>query len=373
MTAEPSVALVLSPREWATRLHRHAADHGGVHVKARILRAEEATAGGFDVLIVDDTTSFLSPRLVEQVHSNGSRLLGVFDEADFPEGRQRLIDLGVDEVIDASASSEDLVRVVATMQPPDTDEPMSMQPTTELSKGRLVVVGGPFGGTGSTEVAVGLAASRSSLGARTLLVDADDVAPSIAQRLGLPLVPNLRTAVDQSRNGVRPSVDSSRGFDVVCGIPNARDWLELRPEDVSGAIRDLSTSTEVVIVNVSAGIERLPGDGRFRLARRLISDADVVVGVGLPTPTGVTRLLEWVAEVRAINAHARFVLIVNRVPTGAFVKSEVAQEITRVFEPERIEFVPEDRRVRRAAWDGDLVRRGPFVRAVESVVSTVTT
>ncbi len=370
MTTDPVVLLVLSPRDWAARLHRHAVDHGGLHVKARVLRPEEVAIDGFEVLVVDDTTSFLSKRLVEEVHSRSAKVLGVYDGTDFPEGRLRLLNLGVDGVIEAALEPEEFVRRIGQMQ---SLRPVGTQTVGRSAPeaGRLLVVGGPFGGTGSTEVAIGLAAALHRGGSRIALIDADDVAPSIAQRLGLPVVPNLRTLVDQSRKGEELEVDPTAGFDVVCGIPNPRDWAELRPVDVASAVDDLARQADAVVADISSGIERLPGDGRFRLARRLVADAHTVLGVGVATPNGVSRLLDWAAEVRAINGPARLVLVLNRVPAGGFMRSEVAREIERVFAPSQIGFLPEDRRVRRAAWDGHFVSRGPFSRGVVSLATGV--
>jgi len=364
MNSVPVVLLVLSPRDWAARLHRHAADHGGLQVKARILRGEETATDGFDVLIVDDTTSFLSRRLVDDIHTRSAKVLGVYDDVDFPEGRQRLLNLGVDGVIESDTDPQEFVRRIGLMRSLDSSDIEPIVEAGTQESGRIVAVGGPFGGTGSTEVAVGLAAAFRRIGRSVVLVDSDDVSPSVAQRLGIPVVPNLRTAVDQSRNGEALDADRSLGFDVVSGIPRVGDWSELRPADVLTALRDLADRTETVIADVSSGIERLPGEGRFRLARRLIAEADTVVGVGNPTPTGVSRLLDWVAEVKAINSAAQLLVALNKVPSGGFVKSEAAREIARVFEQSGISFLPEDRRVRRASWEGSLVSRGPFARAV---------
>jgi len=368
VNADPAVALVLSPRDWATRLHRYAADHGGVRVKARILRPEEAASGDFEVLVVDDTTSFLSRRLVDEVHGRRRKVLGVYDEEEFAEGRERLLEMGADAVIGAHATAEEFVHQIAKMRSGEVMRAPRVV-AQHAASGNVVVVGGPFGGTGSTEIAIGLAGRLQDGGSQALLIDGDDVAPSIAQRLGLPLVPNLRTLVDHCRRGedMGSDIDGSAGFGVVCGIPNPRDWFELRPSDVVVAIEDLARTADCVIVDVSSGVERLPGDGRYRLSRRLIATADVLIGVGVPTPLGVSRLLDWVAEAKVLNEHARLRLVINRTPKGAFLRSEVAREIERVFEPSVLRFLPADRRVERASWAGGLVRRGAFSRGVAAL------
>ncbi|NIA24460.1 MAG: hypothetical protein GWP04_02705 [Gammaproteobacteria bacterium] len=339
-------------------------------MKVRVLRPEEATSGDFEVLVVDDTTSFLSRRLVDEMHGGGRKVLGVYDEEEFAEGRERLLEMGADAVIGAHATTEEFVRQIAAMRSGVVTRAARVVAQHAVS-GDIVVVGGPFGGTGATEIAIGIAGRLQVGGSRTLLVDADDLAPSIAQRLGLPLVPNLRTLVDHSRHGedIGGDIDDSAGFGVVCGIPNPRDWFELRPADVVAAVEDLAKTADCVVLDVSSGVERLPGDGRYRLARRLISMAGILIGVGVPTPLGVSRLLDWVAEAKVLNEHARLLLVVNRTPRGAFLRSEVAREIERVFEPSVLRFLPMDRRVEQASWAGGLVRKGAFSRGVAALAA----
>ncbi|MEX0657860.1 MAG: hypothetical protein WD080_01885, partial [Egibacteraceae bacterium] len=79
MTGEPEIALAASPRDWAQRLHRHLADHGGARVRATVLHPHDALAETYAVLVVDDTTSFLSHRLLDELRRTGRRVLGVYD------------------------------------------------------------------------------------------------------------------------------------------------------------------------------------------------------------------------------------------------------------------------------------------------------
>ena len=112
---ETELGVVVSSRDWAERLHRFTTDHGGARVRARVMRPEDALAEEYDVLFVDDITSFLNQRLVQQVQSSGRKVIGVFDEATGPEGYRRLSDLGVDEIIDASASPDEFLRLISTL------------------------------------------------------------------------------------------------------------------------------------------------------------------------------------------------------------------------------------------------------------------
>jgi hypothetical protein len=87
--AEPRIAIAASPREWAQRLHRHVADHGGALVRATVLHPKDALVEDVDVLVVDDVTSFLSPRLVDELHRSEGEGLVRIGTGDV--GRRRLV------------------------------------------------------------------------------------------------------------------------------------------------------------------------------------------------------------------------------------------------------------------------------------------
>jgi len=89
------------------------------------------------------------------------------------------------------------------------------------------------------------------------------------------------------------------------------------------------------------------------------------------TPVGVTRLLGWVSDVRALNAGAAIHLAINRAPRDAFRKAELEQEIRRTFDPANLVFLPHDPRVEAAAWSGTLVAYGPYARAVAELATRV--
>jgi hypothetical protein len=113
-----------------------------------------------------------------------------------------------------------------------------------------------------------------------------------------------------------------------------------------------------VLVEVSgaAGIE---------IARAVIADAGMLVGVGAANPVGVARLLGWAAALPPVGVPVHLVL--NRAPTDSYRREELTTEIYRAFTPASLTFVPTDRRVERAAWAGALVPRGPFTAGVDAL------
>ncbi|MDP8969482.1 MAG: hypothetical protein M3N52_03075 [Actinomycetota bacterium] len=395
---EPVIALAATPRDWAQRLHRYVADHGGARVRTTVLHSQEALAERYDVLLADDTTSFLTHHLLDELRRQGRRLLGVYDPDD-PTGKSELLDLGADDVIDRFASAEGFVEAIQALAGPATARPLDQlqdlagdldldlgrpqpgSPAQAVGSGRVTAVGSPSGGCGATEVAIGLATAVGHRGEACVLVDADEVAPSVAQRLGLPLYPNLRAAVDAVEHRAGPVADALRsvpgsGFKVLAGLSNPRDWTELRAGETLDVIRHLASTHPQVVVNVGHRIEELPGVGsppRYGQTRTVLGAADAIVGVGMPTPVGVTRLLEWVADVRTVAAATPVHLVLNRAPGGMFRRAEVEQELSRTFVPASLWFVPDDVRVAGAAWSGALVTSGPFAKAVTTIADEILT
>ena len=65
------LGIAVSPRDWGERLHRFVADHGGARVRTRVMRPEDVLSEQFDVLVIDDLTSYLTRRLVQQAQADG--------------------------------------------------------------------------------------------------------------------------------------------------------------------------------------------------------------------------------------------------------------------------------------------------------------
>lgn len=405
----PEIAIVVSPRDWAERLHRFVADHGGARVRARVLDGREALDEDYQVLVAEDLTSFLTPRLVDGLRRSGRRVLGVYDPTE-PWGRSRLLELGVDDTIEATAPPERMLQVVDALalavdadldgelarlaaRHEDDDASPSTAAASAPAAGQaaprtaheprsgaagVTVVGGPAGAPGATELAIGLAAAAARRGSSVVVVDADEVAPSLAQRLGLPLHPNLRTAIDavQHWSGQLPDTLTpvpAGGFTVLCGLPSTADWSAVRPGEVVDVVVDLARLHDHVIVNVGHRLEEVGGPGansRYGTSRTLVAEAQTVVGVLAPTPVGLARYLEWVADVRTLTRRPIHT-VVNRAPSSAFQRAELEAELRRTYEPPSVTTVPFDRRVADAAWAGELVPGAAYRRALDRVAGTV--
>jgi MinD-like ATPase involved in chromosome partitioning or flagellar assembly len=369
------IALVVSTRTWADRLHRYVTDHGGARVRARPLQGRHALEETYDVLIAEDLTSFLTPRLVDDLHRSGRRLLGVYDP-DEPTGRRRLLDIGADDVLPADATPQEFVRVLDVLRAgtPPTPTARERLPSgaapDSTSRATTIAVGGPGGGCGVTEVAIALA-THLQHHAPSVLLDLDVVAPAIAQRLGLPLHPNICAAIDAAEHLARAAetlLDVPEGPRALPGLVSGAMWRDVRPDDALTLLGTLRTEAGHLVCDIGTAIEDVPtsaGVGRHGVPRTIAGSADLVVAVGAPNPVGVTRLLGWVAELRTVAPDVPLLVAFNRVGGSRYLRAEVEREITRNIDVPALGFLPEDRRVLEAAWEGRPVRSGPFLRAVD--------
>ncbi len=387
---EPEVALVFSPDRWVEDLHRHCVDHGGARIRCMVMDPEVALDEEYGVLVVSHRWPGLTRGLVEALHARGRRVLGIVDPSE-PAAAQHLATLHVDAVIGADVSMPELVAAIIELAPDArasaaTDAfgltarrppaPGSAGAVGDAHRGGPIVVGGPAG-AGRTEVAIELARRLAAGGAPTVLVDADDVAPAIAPRLGFPIEPNLRTAVDSVEYGLG-SLDATlhpldrHGLSVLTGVPHVASWSQIRPGEVLDVVRALVDGHEHVVIDVAASLEDLPvsGRGRFAVARTLVEEAGTLVGVGAGTPVGVVRLLGWAAEAQALRAGPAH-LVIDRAPADAFRRAEIAAEVERTFPAASLTFAPFDRRVERAGWEGTLSAPGPFTKAIARVAAAI--
>jgi MinD-like ATPase involved in chromosome partitioning or flagellar assembly len=376
---EPDVALVFSPEGWVETLHRHLTDHGGARVRQIVMDPGLAFEDDYGVLVVSQRWPALTRAFVTSLHDTGRRILGVFESVE-PAGRDHLLSLGVDATLPADAPVDEFVRIVTALAP-ETPVVADLVPTASdvpsAPRTTLTAVGGPAG-SGTTEAAIALAVVSATTGRSTALVDADEVQPAVATRLGLAVDPNLRTAIEAVEYGLGELSAALQGvmgteLAVITGLPNAAAWSDLRPGEVLDVMDALARIHTHLVVDTANRIENVSVDGRGRYAigRAVLERADVIVGVGSPTPVGVSRLIGWVADTQRLNRRAPLHLVVNRAPRDAFRRAEIAAELERNAPDASVAFLPADRRVETAAWNGSLVPRGRYVHAIAELAVDV--
>jgi CO dehydrogenase nickel-insertion accessory protein CooC1 len=398
--ADLAIGVLYSARPWRAALQRYVRDHvAGVTLRlvrdSRMLQEEEV-----HVVVLDDETTFLTPAFVAALRERGVKVAGVYDPAEAgPAGPALLARLGVDATVPSTLTSEDLFARLAELAPEagvddqfrDLVASLEMTSDDALGGPTTVAVGGPPG-SGATEIAVALAdiASRTR---PTILADVDEVHPGIARRLGLALHPHLLTVLDAMRGvsmeqpatagdpigaglaqPVVGSLHTRPAFDVIVGLANRKDWPLVRGDDVRLFLKALVARWPTVIVNLGAHLEDMSRwVDRFAASRAAGEVADVVVAVSDASPRGLLRFFDWLAELSEVAPDRRVVGVVNRAPRSKFRQVELVDQMRTNADRwlDSVFVVPDDPRVGRAAWDGVLVPRGRFVRAVERIAGDV--
>ncbi|MDP8978702.1 MAG: hypothetical protein M3N17_09065, partial [Actinomycetota bacterium] len=197
-------------------------------------------------------------------------------------------------------------------------------------------------------------------------------------RLDLAPYPNVVAAVEavQRDDGSLPGTlaSLSGNLSILPGLAHSGDWADVRAGEVVDAVGQLAARAGAVVVNVGHRLEDVPSAGgppRYGVSRAVLGMADAVVGVGLATPVGVARLLEWVAVATSVARSQVCHLVLNRAPASAFLRAEISEEIRRTFEPSTLSFLPPDRRLEAASWRGEVAGRGAFARAVAGLAGLV--
>jgi len=395
--SEPAVAVGSSQRPWVAELMSYAQDHPGVRVVGTVLSGREAVEQAYDVLLIDDTTSYLTKRLIDRVHLMRRIVIGVYEGTRGDVGRTKLLDLGADAVIDAEASPKEFlarIRSITDQQLVDRDfaEIVVDEPGVVRTGDDRSIMGidddvpedGPVrsvtvvsGSTGVTEIAVGLATQMARKGLPVVLIDLDTIEPAVAQRLSMELSPNVLTAVESLRftGDIGDAVVMHEtGFGVVVGLPSPREWEACAIDDSADLISVLAEMHSNVVVRINRNLEDLSPfgvtAGRFGVARRLVADADHLVVVGDPSPTGVTAVLGWIGEARGISGEPIHV-VMNHCGRSLYQQGEITEEIGRTFRSASVTFVPEDHRVHKAAWQGEVAPVGRFTKALDRVASEI--
>jgi MinD-like ATPase involved in chromosome partitioning or flagellar assembly len=324
-------------------------------------------------------------------------VIGVYESTRGDFGRSKLLDLGADAVIDAASSPKEFLAKIRALTDqrlidrdfadivadegdlgatetgeygldPDSDKP------PELPQHSVTVVSGS---NGVTEVAVGLATQMARGGVPVVVVDLDTLEPGLAQRLDAPLSPNVLTAIESLRfaGEIGDALTTHVvGFEILAGLPSPREWEACAVEDTADLVGQLAEAHTNVIVRVNRHLEDLAPfgvtAGRFGVARRLVADADHLIVVGDPSPTGVTSVLSWIGEARGLSG-APVHVVMNHCGRSLYQRGEITEEIGRTFRSASVAFLPEDQRVRKASWQGEPVPPGRFSKALDLIVDKV--
>jgi MinD-like ATPase involved in chromosome partitioning or flagellar assembly len=325
----------------------------------------------------------------------------VYDVADDPHGTElaKIQACGVSTVEPESLG--DLMVTISRRTPviargghaAPADAPVSDGSTAQQAQtvGTTIAIGGP-GGAGVTEIAVGLAHAMSDR-FRTILVDVDEMRPSVARRLGLGLAPHIVTATEEIghlgtsmpvatvRQRVdavlaQPAVANPNGlpFDVISGLPTSTDWPSMSVEGVENVIIALRRVYDVVILRVGPSLEDMSRwVDRFAVSRMAAATSDRIVSVADGSPTGIAESLDWLADLHELRTTG-IDLVVNRVPSGRFRRAELTEVLTAAVGEDAVSTVSSvrfDKALPDRSWAGALATRGPSTKDIAALARLI--
>ena len=167
-----TVGLVASHRAWRTEFARYVQDHI-TGLRVRVLRDPRAIDETIDVVVIDDSSTFLNRESLRQLREAGVQIIGIYDPNEHQgQGQAHLNRLGIADVASAELMASQLVQLIqevtkdidddletglaATLAPSPAVSAMARVNGAELptDRGTIITVGGPAT-LAAVEVAVG--------------------------------------------------------------------------------------------------------------------------------------------------------------------------------------------------------------------------
>jgi Flp pilus assembly CpaE family ATPase len=361
------------------------ADHG-VSVVRRCVDVSEllavAATGTGQAALLSAELRRLDADAVARLEAAGVAVVGLVEPGD-EVAAARLRQLGVQQVLPADASAEEIARALreAVDGPSlsarrDIADPRAALPVLgapeeplerPVGRGRVVAVWGPTGAPGRTTVAVGVADEAARLGTSTMLVDADVYGGVVAQVLGLlDESPGLAGAARQAGAGTLDSDTMIRlawsvrpHLRVLTGLSRADRWPELRPRAVGTVLEEARRLAALTVVDCAFSVEddeelsfdtAAPRRNGATLA--VLEAADTVLCVSGADPVALQRSIRALDQLREVLPDVEPVLVVNQVrkgPVPGDVRREIAESLERFAGREAGFFLPADRRATDAA------------------------
>jgi len=137
---------------------------------------------------------------------------------------------------------------------------------------RVICVASAKGGVGKTTLTSNLAAALAGFGRDVIVMDANLTTPNLGVHLGVPMYPNTLHDVLKGKVNVQEAIyQHPAGFRVIPAGLGVQDMRGVDPKDLSNSIIDLLGKSEIILLDVSAGL------GREALAAMETSDEAILV------------------------------------------------------------------------------------------------
>lgn len=387
------VGLGATKAAWSAALRSFVRDHMAGITAETVLDGRQLSRTGkrrLDVAVVDDVSRLFTSGDIGRAVEGGTVVIGLYD----PEsglGRAYLEGLGVSRLLPVSVPTAELAALIAEVGPVNAGsspqpDPARPGPKTAVAgrRGSLTVFSSVSGGVGATETLVGLAecwAKRSGV----LVVEANPLSATLAARLrrdpayglgwALGRIGQGRWALPDGLSRPQDGTGGLGGFDVVCQSASPGGPSVASPVHLSALVEEGLAGYDHVLVEVGpllAAAAGTPTD-RFSAGRAMLAAADRVVVFAGPDPESAARLMEWRAAAVEVGVSASLWAVFGRVPgRGVFEGSQLTGLVEASTGPTgftAVRMLPEDPVVGRARWNGDLVWRGRWLKAVDRLAS----
>ncbi len=268
---------------------------------------------------------------------------------------------GIDRVLSGQADLEDFVGRLVEVEAP-----------LQTTRGRIIAVWGPGGAPGRTTVALATAALPASRGRRTVLIDADTYAPSIAPLVGLtPAQPGVVSAcrvarVDGVDSGALMAVSETyrRGgisFDVLTGLRNPAQFSDCPALAWSTVLTTLKGAGYLVVVDVGSPLQHfnhevVGGPVRNAMAMATLEVADNVIVVARAEPLSLLRLSRSWPRVQGLSPTADVHTVFSALPAHSERElEESTQALWQFTGQEWAASIAYDRTLRHGSLDAEVV------------------
>ena len=306
---------------------------------AELLAAAGARVG--TVAVVSASFFGIDHVVIDRLHAMGVSVVGIAHSEDM----ERVAALRCDAVTDAAAGGPAVVEAIGRLDldvlPPPM--PVDIQPDDD-ARGTVIVVWGPHGAPGRTTVAAALAAELAHDGT-AFLIDADTLAPALAQSLGvvdessgIAAVCRAATHGRLTETALESASSTIGGVRVITGLTRPDRWREVPGraiEEVLQAARALAAWT---VVDVAGGWEDDESDfgsafapTRWSAQHAALAAADHVVVLGQADAVGIFRLVSLLVDAPRVDGE--YHVVVNKVrasATGAGSTRQVREVLARL-------------------------------------------
>lgn len=312
---EPDVVAHLSKAPGLT-VERRCAD------VAELLAAAGARVG--TVAVVSASFFGIDHTVIDRLHAMGVSVVGIAQSEDI----ERVAALRCDAVTDAAAGGAAVVEAIERLDlddfvpPPPEAEPDGDPP------GLVVTLWGPHGAPGRTTMAAALAMELSYEGT-VLLVDADTIAPSLAQALGIvDETSGIAAACRAASNGrldattLQAAAATAGRIRVLTGLTRPDRWREVPGRAVEDVLHAARAAFDWIVVDVAGGWEDDDSDygsafapTRWSAQHAALGAADHVVILGEADAVGMYRLVSLLVD--APRVEGRYHVAVNKLRSSA--------------------------------------------------------